>query len=156
MGSIDTLSDQEKKKINKPFPISRLAIGKDTFRCPLCGGTVRITGSKNQGKIIIVRCSQCNLKGSLHDSEIQFTSRKMPQHSKNKAASQTNNETAVPDINTANMSDQEFYEYIAKHKGNSKRILPKGEHKKIITKHSKPSGHGKGTYRKPGSAKLWS
>ena len=156
MNSKNGLSEQEQAKIRRAFPISDIAISKDIYRCPLCGGKVRITDIRSQGKALIVRCSQCNLKGILSNSRIQFTGREPPCSMRKKTPSTSNKERGIPDIDFSKMSDQEFYEYIAKHKGNSKRILSKDEHRKLLTKHSKPSGRWRGTYHKSGSAKLWS
>ena len=146
------LTENEKKKISKPIPIKDIRIGSNIFRCPICGGSVHVVQPCNNISIKVI-CSACSLKGTIHGNAIHFTSRKGV---KDNAKKPTHHEEVIPTIDTSKMTDQEFYEYIAKTKGSSKRILTRGEHKKILTKHNKPSGYGRGTYRKPSGAKLWS
>lgn len=145
------ITENEKMKISKPIPVKEILIGSNIYRCPICGGSIHHVQPENRKGIKVI-CSACALQGTLHGNAIRFTSRKGVKN----IAKKPRQEEVIPAIDTRKMTDQEFFEYIAKEKGLNKRILPKGEHKKVLTKHKKPSGYGRVAYHKPGKVKLWS
>ena len=157
-----------KKKIiliKKPIPVTKLYKGKGIYSCPSCGGTLLIKNSKKCGKTRIFYCPKCRLEGNIIGSSFFFSSTKSNKMQSQNQIQQTGSQTSKQkqtskrlseSKSTKSMTDQEYYKYLVKHKGNSTRLLSRGEHVKIMNKHKKPSGIGSKTYHKPKSIKLWS
>ncbi len=151
--------------IKKPIPVTKLYKGKGIYSCPLCGGTLFIKNSKKSGKTKIFYCPKCSLEGNIIGSSFFFSSKKYNKIQSQNKIQQNNSQISEQkqtskrfseSKSTKNMTDQEYYKYLMKHKGNSTRLLSRGEHVKIMNKHKKPAGIGTKTYHKPKSIKLWS
>lgn len=141
--------------IRYPIPVHQLYKGNGIYSCPICGRNLPQTKTSKKR---FYCCFTCNIKGIVTGNKIYFSFLKSNKTQKNELnkekgqASKEENETK----RISSLSEQKYYEYIAKHKCNAKRLLPKNAHNKIMAKHKKPSVIGNKTYRKPGRIKFWS